>query len=79
MQIQLSGRELDQLFRTADVRRVIGHRNNRDAVKEAAKRLNLPHPLGTFIANAKDSNISVLYRLFLSSIRTRHKHAPKMG
>ena len=45
---QQSGREVDQLFTTANVSRVIGHPNNKDAVNDAAKRLNLPEPLGLF-------------------------------
>ncbi|KAL5264986.1 hypothetical protein ACHWQZ_G005922 [Mnemiopsis leidyi] len=40
-----TGREVDHLFTTAGVSRVIGHPNNKDAVNDAVKRLNLPDPL----------------------------------
>ena len=36
------------MFTTAGVSRVIGHPNNKDAVNDAVKRLNLPDPLGKF-------------------------------
>ena len=42
----LPGREVDQLFQTADVTRAIGHPKNADAIKDTSKRQGLPEPLG---------------------------------
>ncbi|XP_063675580.1 uncharacterized protein LOC134812242 isoform X1 [Bolinopsis microptera] len=40
-----TGREVDQLFQTADVTRAIGHPKNADAIKDTSKRQGLPEPL----------------------------------
>ena len=40
-----TGREVDQLFKTADISRVIGHSKNKDEINGACKRLCLPEPL----------------------------------
>ena len=41
-----SGREVDKLFQTADVTRVIGHERNSADINNSARRLSLPEPLG---------------------------------
>ena len=42
----ISEREMEQLFRTGDVSRAIGHPKNSSVVSSACKNLDLPEPLG---------------------------------
>ena len=44
--ISPSAKEVDKLLLTADVTHVIGHPKNSTDIKDSAKRLGIPEPMG---------------------------------